>query len=537
MSYKIVLTNGTQLFELADGLVTKAHTSISLIGKNSVNFGQAQNNDLVHMLENFSSGAAPANPLIGQLWYNNVTNSLSVYNYEWQPLAAVTYSDTPPALSIKGNFWFDTTIKQLKINDGTGFNIIGPEAAQNFGTTRFVSKTVRDISGFPHAVIACTLDNEVIAIMSGDEFQVLYTNSIEGFPFIYRGMTFKSSINSPTLHGKVSSSSAQADTLLSGNGAGYVSASSSTTANSIAQRTPTGGIEATTLTASNLYSANGKMTGSWGIDATFSPTVNAGASLGTPALRWEHVYSDSFDVGSMSSLNVASSTATITDLKFVTLSDSYRHSITKIDPDATLSSASDSNLATQKAIKAYIDQQVKDAVTARITADNNLQSQISGLGLPIPSGTVLHLAGSTVPSGYLAADGAAHSIDQYYKLYIALGGISSPYGQTTTLFNVPNLSGQFIRSLGEPGRYIGTVQDSAIKAHGHLFDDIRWSEIDGVFSYNDPQLGNIAVGPGAGSNKGTDYDNGVFLTRHGTYNTGGTETRPSNIALLAIIKI
>jgi microcystin-dependent protein len=66
-----------------------------------------------------------------------------------------------------------------------------------------------------------------------------------------------------------------------------------------------------------------------------------------------------------------------------------------------------------------------------------------------------------------------------------------------------------------------TITTNQMPAHGHLFDDIRWSEIDGSYTYNDPQLGVISVGPAAGSNRGTDYDNGAHFTQHGTYNTGG----------------
>jgi microcystin-dependent protein len=154
---------------------------------------------------------------------------------------------------------------------------------------------------------------------------------------------------------------------------------------------------------------------------------------------------------------------------------------------------------------------------------------------------VVYTAGTTVPAGFLAANGALVGKDQYTALYLALGGVSSPYGQNSASFNLPDLRGYFIRSADngagvDPGRVAGTVQDSAIKAHGHLFDDIRWSEISGVYSYQDPQLGNISVGPGAGSSRGTDYDNGVHFIKHGTYDTGGTETRPTNLALLAIIK-
>jgi microcystin-dependent protein/cytoskeletal protein CcmA (bactofilin family) len=68
-----------------------------------------------------------------------------------------------------------------------------------------------------------------------------------------------------------------------------------------------------------------------------------------------------------------------------------------------------------------------------------------------------------------------------------------------------------------------TITANQMPTHGHLFDDIRWSEVSGAYTYNDPQLGPISVGPGAGSNRGTDYDNGAHFLQHGTYNAGGSQ--------------
>jgi phage-related tail fiber protein len=120
-------------------------------------------------------------------------------------------------------------------------------------------------------------------------------------------------------------------------------------------------------------------------------------------------------------------------------------------------------------------------------------------------------------------------------------GTTYGVGNGTTTFNIPDLRGEFIRGLDlgrgvDTSRTLGSTQTDLLKAHGHIFDDIRWSEINGVYSYSDPQLGVISMGPGAGSNYGTDFDNGVHFTQHGTYNTGGTETRPRNIAMRYLIK-
>ena len=66
MTYQIVKTDGTILVELGDGLVDRTSSSITFIGKNVVNFGQSQNSDLLHILENFAYSIPPANPLKGQ---------------------------------------------------------------------------------------------------------------------------------------------------------------------------------------------------------------------------------------------------------------------------------------------------------------------------------------------------------------------------------------------------------------------------------------------------------------------------------------
>jgi phage-related tail fiber protein len=120
-------------------------------------------------------------------------------------------------------------------------------------------------------------------------------------------------------------------------------------------------------------------------------------------------------------------------------------------------------------------------------------------------------------------------------------GTTYGVGNGTTTFNIPDLRGEFVRGLDlgrgvDSGRTLGSTQTGMVGPHGHLFDDIRWSEIGGIYSYNDPQLGVISMGPGAGSNFGTDFDNGVHFTQHGTYNNSGTENRPRNIAMRYLIK-
>jgi hypothetical protein len=88
MSYNITNYDGSALVTVQDGTLDTTSTSITLLGKNSVNFGLAMNENFVHLMQNFSGSIQPANPLPGQLWYNSVTKVLSFYNGKGWPTLA-----------------------------------------------------------------------------------------------------------------------------------------------------------------------------------------------------------------------------------------------------------------------------------------------------------------------------------------------------------------------------------------------------------------------------------------------------------------
>ena len=47
-------------------------TSLKLPGKHSIGYGQVIAEDLLHLLENFSSPLQPERPIEGQLWYDSI---------------------------------------------------------------------------------------------------------------------------------------------------------------------------------------------------------------------------------------------------------------------------------------------------------------------------------------------------------------------------------------------------------------------------------------------------------------------------------
>ena len=62
MAYIINLTNGTQLTSVEDGTIDQS-TTLKLVGKHYAGYGEIQNENYVHLLENFSSANQPASPL------------------------------------------------------------------------------------------------------------------------------------------------------------------------------------------------------------------------------------------------------------------------------------------------------------------------------------------------------------------------------------------------------------------------------------------------------------------------------------------
>jgi hypothetical protein len=71
-----------------DGTVDTS-TSLALIGKNYQRFGEALNENLLHLLENFAAATPPANPTEGQLWYDTANSTLMLYdNGQWYPIGS-----------------------------------------------------------------------------------------------------------------------------------------------------------------------------------------------------------------------------------------------------------------------------------------------------------------------------------------------------------------------------------------------------------------------------------------------------------------
>jgi phage-related tail fiber protein len=142
----------------------------------------------------------------------------------------------------------------------------------------------------------------------------------------------------------------------------------------------------------------------------------------------------------------------------------------------------------------------------------------------VPTGAVFHFAASTPPTGYLKANGdtvpngtgTVQGISANFStLYAILG---STYGSAGKL---PDLRGEFVRGWDDArgvdsGRLFGTAQEDAFKSHTHTIAT------------------RASVQSGGAEEPPLDASGGAVA--YPTSSTGGTETRPRNIALLACIK-
>lgn len=180
---------------------------------------------------------------------------------------------------------------------------------------------------------------------------------------------------------------------------------------------------------------------------------------------------------------------------------------------------------------AYVHSQAAHAPAAAQKNSDILKAEIEAklVGLieshwhpgSVPAGTVFTYAGATVPTGYLRCNGLAVSRTTYAALFAAIGTRYGA-GNGSTTFNLPEVRGEFPRFADDgrgvdPERVIGTWQGDLFKSHNH-------------------SLQGIIVNGSIDSNHFHGDGWGQRINNPATTATGGSETRPRNVAFLGIIK-
>jgi len=95
MAYIINDTRGQIVAVIEDGTIDTTSTDLQLVGRGVTDYGTAENENLVWLLENFADDTAPLTPIVGQLWYNTSDGGLYVRTLTntWEAFVTEAYVD------------------------------------------------------------------------------------------------------------------------------------------------------------------------------------------------------------------------------------------------------------------------------------------------------------------------------------------------------------------------------------------------------------------------------------------------------------
>ena len=194
MAYQVDKFNGTFLTSVEDGTIDST-TDLRFVGKNYAGYGEVQNENFLHLLENFANTTQPPKSILGQIWYDSANKRLKFYNgSQFKVAGGAEVSVTAPSGLAVGEFWWDSTAKQLYTYDGSQFVLVGPEASPDLGTSSVVAQVVKDDLNNSHTILKLLAAGNCVAIINNDPAFNLSTtvNPIAGFTspnIIKKGIT------------------------------------------------------------------------------------------------------------------------------------------------------------------------------------------------------------------------------------------------------------------------------------------------------------------------------------------------------------
>jgi hypothetical protein len=197
MAYQVDKFNGTFLTSVEDGTIDST-TDLRFVGKNYAGYGEVQNENFLHLLENFANTTQPPKSVLGQIWYDSANKRLKFYNgSQFKVAGGAEVSVTAPSGLAVGEFWWDSTAKQLYTYDGTQYILVGPEASPDLGTSSVVAQVVKDDLNNNHTILKLLAAGNCVAIINNDTAFNLNTavNPIAGFTspnIIKKGITLSS---------------------------------------------------------------------------------------------------------------------------------------------------------------------------------------------------------------------------------------------------------------------------------------------------------------------------------------------------------
>lgn len=158
-------------------------TSLNIPGRNTTAYGSSIAENFLHLLENFANSVQPANPVEGQLWYDNTpgVDQLKLWDgTTWVAAGGLKKANLAPdaANSVIGDLWVDTDNQQLYLFAGSGWVLVGPEFAEGLVTGSRPSQLTA-IDNNDYNVVFIEVKGKPVAIVASEAFNPKAT--IEGF--------------------------------------------------------------------------------------------------------------------------------------------------------------------------------------------------------------------------------------------------------------------------------------------------------------------------------------------------------------------
>ena len=439
MAYIVNKFSGAQLIVLEDGTIDTS-TSLGLVGRNYVGYGETQNENFVFLLENFANESPPSRPLQGQIWFNTTTNLTYAYDgATWSPIGAAVLSATAPTESNAGALWLDTTANQLKIYTGSAWTLIGPEVVAGFGSTRARATSLDDSVGNPRPVVILETDGIAFAICTAQAFTINSSNSVVGFENnLIAGINLSSTAK---VKGDITGNAGSADRLSTArtiNGVPFdgqqnvtikssttnklvkgtyiqgsdfdgsteitwsVDATSSNTIGKIVARNSEGGFSAGTISANLIGNVIGNVTAESGtstfnvvqantfIGATLTGNANSATQLATP----RQINGVNFNGTSDITVTVAADTLTGNTLNSTIIQSSLQQLGTLVNLNVTDSGV---NIGSSGQLKMFVD--ASRPTIRSSTGILNFDMGVSGPDISfVDSATALSLGGPNAPA-------------------------------------------------------------------------------------------------------------------------------------------
>jgi hypothetical protein len=177
MPYIIKNTNGITIATVEDGSIDDS-TSITFVGKNYSGYGQFENENILHILENFSSPNPPSKPIQGQLWFDSSSShknlNICYDGKNFKSIATLVNQTSDPSLTstpTDGDLWWDATNKQIKAWIGTlgSWAVVGP--VSGFASVAsWVPNVEQSSDDKTHPVLKGYIGTDPVLVMSDDNF-------------------------------------------------------------------------------------------------------------------------------------------------------------------------------------------------------------------------------------------------------------------------------------------------------------------------------------------------------------------------------